>query len=1685
MKERLPEYMVPSDIVLLERMPATPNGKLDRRALPAPDEARQPEAADEYAAPRSPVEEVLAGIWSDVLKRGPVGIHANFFDLGGHSLLATQLVSRVRELLGAEVPLRHVFEAPTVAAFAPIVEAAARAGQGLDAPAVLPVARGGQLPLSFAQQRLWFVDQLEGGQSAYNIPVAMRLRGRLDVDALERTLSEIGRRHEVLRTSFPVIDGRPVQAIAPPRPLTLPVVDLSAPPDGERQEEVRRLARREARTPFDLLQGPLLRVNLLRLSEEEHVLLFTMHHIVSDGWSMGVLMKEVSALYRAYSAGESSPLAELSVQYADFAVWQREWLQGEALEKQLDYWRGQLAGAPPVLDLPTDRPRPVVQSFNGALESVVLPEPLTAALRELARREGVTLFMALVAGFKSLIHYYTGVEDMVVGTDVANRNRSETEGLIGFFINQLVLRTDLSGAPSFRELLGRVRETTLGAYAHQDLPFDKLVETLNPGRDLSRTPLFQVKIILQNAPREVLEVPGLEMSRVAQEAGFSRYDLALHLTDGGDALAGTAEYNTDLFDASTIKRMLRHFRTLLAEAVARPELALTQLPLLGEEERRELLEDWNRTEADYPRDLCVHELFERQSALAPDSAAVICDGQDLSYGELDARSNQLARYLRGMGVGPEVRVGVCLPRSAELVVALLAVMKAGGVYVPLDSSYPLERLAVMLEDAQSPVLVTDEEGLDSLPSQWGQVVCVDSDWDAVARESREAVEGVRLSKDNLAYVIYTSGSTGKPKGVAVTHRGLSNLVSWHRRAYSLTHSDRCSLVAGVGFDASAWELWPALASGSSLLVPPREVLLSEGLLPWLCAEGVTVCFLPTPLAEAAMAATLEEVGNLRAMLTGGDRLRRVPAASPGFSLINHYGPTEGTVVATCGEVEFGAEGAPPIGRPISNTRAYVLDAGMRPVPMGVSGELYIGGDGLARGYLNHAALTAERFVPDPFGGDGGRLYRTGDVVRYLRGGDIEFIGRADFQVKVRGFRIELGEIEAALQGHAGVRQCAVVARESNDGDTRLVAYVIAEGDGVSPAELRTHLKERLPEYMVPSAFVTMDAMPLTANGKVDRRNLPEPGKVNEEPSGEAEGGRTPVEELLAGMWAQLLGAESVGVNKNFFELGGHSLLATQLVSKIKEAFQVELPLRIIFEAPTVAALAEAVEAARLEAAGLRIPPIEPVPRDAALPLSSAQQRLWFMDQLEPGSAAYNSPCVMRLKGELNFAALEATLSEVYRRHEVLRTFYPTVDGHPVQSINPPEPLRLNVTDISALPDAEREAEAHRLTVEEARRPFDLARGPVLRVGLLKLADDEHITHFMMHHIIADAWSLGVLVREVGVLYDAFSKGEQSPLPEMKIQYADFAHWQQTRLQGEVLETELRYWKRQLGGELPTLELPTDRPRPVVPSQQGARFPFVLSGDLASAVRRLSRQEAVTPFMTLLAAFFTLLHQYTKQQDIIVGTAHANRSHAGTEGLIGFFVNMLAMRTDLSDRPTFRELLARVRETTLGAFAHQDVPFEKIVEELQCKRRLGQTPIFQVAFGVENARRQAYSAHDREPISVHELTMSPVSFDLEVVRYDLTLWVREGRDRMGGWWNYRTSLFDPSTIERMHGHFEALLRSIVERPDAPLDQLEMFTAVEREEQAARQKSLEESKHKRLMKIKPQAIRAAAADAGDAA
>ncbi|MCZ8048652.1 MAG: amino acid adenylation domain-containing protein, partial [Microcystis sp. LE19-41.2A] len=1644
LSSKLPLYMVPQAFVFLESLPLTTNRKVDRRALPAPDKIGN--RRDQYVAPRNGIEEMLVQIWTEILKIEQVGIYDNFFEIGGHSLLATQLVSRIRSLFKIELPLRSLFGAATVAELAHLIGQLQQQNLTLTVPPILPRTKDTELPLSFAQQRLWFLDQLQPNSALYNIPMVLYFRGNLNQKALEQSLREICNRHEVLRTNFVTIDGQPTQIIQTTRE-TISVVDLQDLPIHEQEEKTEQLKQKQATQTFDLAKESLIRITLVVLSETEHLLLVCMHHIISDGWSIEVFIHELTSLYNAYTQNHPANLAPLPIQYADFAVWQKQWLQGDVLQTQLNYWQNQLTAAPPLLSLPTDHPRPAVQSFVGTQQEFSLSPKLSQALNELSRQQGVTLFMTLLAAFDALLYRYTGSSDILVGTPIANRNRGEIEGLIGFFVNTLVMRTDVSDNPSFSQLLTRVREVTMDAYAHQDLPFEMLVEALQPERDLSHTPLFQVAFVLQNTPKSEIAMTGLTVTDLPPENTTAKFDLTLAMVNTDDGLKGVWEYNTDLFESSTIERLSGHFLNLLGGIAANPQARISQLPLLTESETNQLLIEWNNTQVDYPEYKCIHQLFEEQVKRTPDAVAVVCSQQQLTYNELNCRANQLAHYLRKLGVKPDELVGICLERSLDMIVGLLGILKAGGAYLPLDPDYPSERLQFAIADAQLSLLLTQEGLIDKLPEHQAPLILLDRFTEEINQNSQDNLTGV-VTANNLANLIYTSGSTGKPKGVMVEHRGLFNLAQAQIKTFNLQSNSRLLQFASLNFDASIWEIIMAIGAGATLYLDTKDALMPGlPLMGRLKDYGITHITLP-PSALAAL--PLEEIPELQTIIVAGEACSEelIKQWARGRNFFNAYGPTETSVCAT---VEKWADETlkVTIGRPIANTQIYILDSHLQPVPIGVPGELHIGGMGLARGYLNRPELTQEKFIPNPFekdevipptplnkgGNEPSKLYKTGDLARYLPDGNIEYLGRIDNQVKLRGFRIELGEIEALLNQNEAVQSSCVIVREDNLGDKRLVAYVVPQPEiNLTINEIRQFLRAKLPDYMVPTAFVLLDTFPLTPNGKIDRRALPVPDLQSQ---GEYIAPRNPIEEKMAQIWGEVLKLKRVSIEDNFFELGGHSLLATQVISRLQETFEIVLPLRYLFESPTIAQLSAVILKELQTGLGLKLPSIVPVNREDDIPLSWAQERLWFVNQLEGESGAYTIDLTMRLQGNLNVKALEKAFQAIIQRHEPLRTQFKLKDNQPIQAIDPNVTFTLPVVNLQNLSHSEQQVK--NLLLAAASEPFDLESGSVLRVKLWQVKTEEYVLLLAIHHIAADGWSIGVLIDELSVYYRSFCTGTKADLPTLSIQYADFALWQRQWLTNEVLDRQLSYWKQQLTGVPLLHQLPTDRPRPAIQSFRGGTERLQLDSQLTQQLKKLSQESGSTLFMTLLAGFAVLLSRYSQQTDVVIGSPIANRNRTEIEGLIGFFVNSLVLRFDLSQDPTFEDFLAQVRQTTQDAYDHQDLPFEMLVEKLQIERHLDRNPLTQIVFALQNAPSSPW---DLPGVNIEEIPSG-----LDSVRVDLELYLWDAAEGLGGFCSYNRDLFDAETIVRMMTHFKTLLAAIVENPRQSLASLPLLNPEE--------------------------------------
>jgi len=1882
------------------------------------------------------------------------------------------------------------------------------------AQAITPRPDPNEYPLSFGQQQLWFFDQLEPNSSLYNISGAVRLRGTLDRQALARSMNQVVQRHAVLRARFITKDGEPRQIIAPELSLPLAYEDLRHLPPAQREAQALAMATTEAQRPFDLANGPLLRAMLLQLDAQEHMVVVSMHHIVADGWSIGIFLREMALLYDAYVQGRNPDLPSLPIQYADYAHWQRQQLQGAKLDEQLQYWEKQLSGIPPLLELPTDHPRSAILSHQGSHYQFRLPSQLTAQLKALSRSQGVTFFSTLLAAYSVLLHRYSRQDDLVVGTPFAHRDKTELENLIGYFVNMLALRTDLAGNPTFRELLGRVHQVVQEAQEHQDLPFEMLVSHIQPRRDPGVSPIFQAALVFQQAlPR--LQLGELEMELIATDIGTAKVDLSLVVEEDAEGMRCAFRYRTDLFAASTMARMARHFIHLLQSIVQNPDTTVARLPLMGAEERQLLLEKWRGFSIDYGPTLAIQQLFEEQAALTPEAVALefvplspTCPYPPtyMTYAELNRRANQLAHYLRDLGVGPEILVGLQMQRSPEMLVGMLGILKAGGAYLPLDPDYPAERIRYMIDDSGVQIVVTNMAVTSEDASGIHYVHCHASELDSQPETNPEPL----TRPEHLAYVIYTSGSTGQPKGVEVLQRGLINHARSLANIYDLGVGDRVLQFITLSFDAAGEEIYPALISGATLvLISSAAELVGGRLLHFCAAHDIHVLHLPASIwhqsvDDMAGAAPLDL--SLRVLLVGGERpdltrlrtwarLHRHPAR-----FINAYGPTESTITALWFETASTPQMVDaleliPVGRPLPNVHVYILDEAMQPVPIGVPGELYIGGVGVARGYLGRPQLTSERFLPDPFlSYPGARIYKTGDLARWLPNGYIEFMGRVDEQVKIRGFRVELGEIESALVLLSAVKEAAVTARV-DDGHQRLVAYVVPAHDSLVIDQVREALRQRLPEYMIPAAFVLLDELPRLPNGKIDRHSLPEP-------EGERQVGqdfvapRDALELYLADMWRALLGVREIGVNDNFFELGGNSILGATFVNRLQDRLGEYIYLVALFDAPTIAQLAaylrenypigvarmlgedadaaaqtvaRAAHAQVVTPADLRrlrelIVPLPPRPASLAggpknpravfilsaprsgstllrvilggnprlfappelqllnyntlahqqaalgnerdefwldgilraimelrqcdveeaqaifrsyieqnltikqfygvlqswlgdrifvdktpnyaldeqvlrraeedfadplyihlvrhpyavipsfekaklhvfyppffkgehpftpgqlaeliwlvshqnilsflqdvpeqrqhrvyyedlvqhpyetisnlcsflgvdfhpdmlepqknpkrrmtdgihplarmvgdvrffehkgidgrnayrwmeklevdylsemtwqmasdlgyerlrgwprpgesqaldaitpqprvvdqetgvvenLPLSFGQERLWFLHQLDRESASYNMPLALRMRGALHVAALEESLNRVIHRHEVLHTSFPAIQGRSALALHPDLHLTLVAEDLNSSADVM--ASAQELTSGEAQRPFDLEHGPLVRARLLRLGPEDHLLLLTMHHIVADGWSMGVFVREVAAFYRALVAGEAINLPELPVQYADFAFWQRQWLQRAAAQRQLAYWKRQLAGAPALLELPTDFPRPQEPTERGTFETFALPATLVEPLRDLANEQGATLFMALVALFEVLLYRYSGQEDFNLGTPVAGRTRAELEPLIGFFVNTLVLRADLSGQPDFRQLLARVQDVTVQAFANQDLPFEMLVDALQPQRALGHSPLFQVMFVLQDAPTDA--------LQLPELTIFPQPVDTGAAKFDLTLSITDMGGELRGLLEYNTDLFHQQTILRMIQHLRLLLEGVVANPDQPVSTLPMLTPAQK-------------------------------------
>ncbi|HEY5854408.1 MAG TPA: amino acid adenylation domain-containing protein [Aldersonia sp.] len=1645
---RLPVHMVPAMIMVIDEVPLTPVGKLDRNALP------EPTAQAAYREPRSRVEQTVAQAYAEVLDIDRIGLDDDFFRLGGASISATQLSARLGQALDTTVPVHLVFEARTVAALAARIDEHSAARAPLSAR-----PRPDRIPLSMAQQRMWFLNRFDPASPLYNIPVAVRLSGRLDVAALDAAIVDVTNRHEVLRTVYPEVDGSGCQMVLPAAQSLLEVETVDAAQLPARVAEMATLG-------FDVTAAPPVRAALLRLAErtrDEYVLVVVVHHICADGFSMAPLTRDLMSAYAERAQGRTPNWSPLPVQYADYTLWQYDVLGDPAdpeslLAQQEAYWRETLADLPEQLALPTDRSRPLVASADGANRGFAIDAALRDRLTALAARHDATLFMVVHAAFAVLLARLSAGPDVVVGTPVAGRGERDLDDMIGMFVNTLVLRTDIDAARSFDDVLREVRAADIAAFAHAEVPFERLVEILDPVRSTGRTPLFQVMLVFQNMPQPTLALPDLDLAAVEFDAAVAKYDLQLTLGEGTDGLAGLWTYRTDLFDAGTIDGFTDRLVRILDAATADPDRAVGDIEITTVDERSMLLSTWNTPGAAVD-EVSLVELFDRRAGSLSGAIAVRSGGVSVEYTELASRANRLARRLIALGIGPESIVAVATERGVGMLVAMLAAMKAGAAYLPVDIGYPAERLRYILDDAAPACIVVGDAANEHLPAPAGvAVVAVDGSETAGLADGpvTDADRLGPLRTDNLAYVIYTSGSTGNPKGVAVTHREVLELLVNSRRHFEFDASDVWTLFHSFAFDFSVWEIWGALAHGATVVVVDHLTSRSpDQFLRLLVDEHVTVLN-QTPsafyqLAEAARVGERAHRLELRYVIFGGEaldlqQLRRWYDVHPGPpQLVNMYGITETTVHVTHLAIDANfadTVSASVVGRGLPGLEIYVLDSRLRPVPVGVVGEVYVAGGQLARGYRGRPELTTTRFVANPYGrARGGRMYRSGDVARWNRDGQLEYAGRSDQQVQLRGFRIELGEVTVALSRVAAVANAVVtVSADANLGD-RLIGYVVGEaGKTLEPSVVRDAVRDALPAYMVPDAVVVLEALPLTPNGKLDRRALPTPelfsSKVFCQP-------QTPIEQGVADVFADLLGAAQVGMDDDFFALGGNSLLATRIVARVNEVMGTGIGVRDIFEYPGVAALASRIASVEGRAG---VPALEAGPRPDRIPLSPAQSRMWILNQADPDAPTYNIPFAIRLGGAPSLPALQQAFVDVLERHESMRTRYPAWDGSPYQEILAVDDVGL---DLAPAPVAEGDVFAR--VAAMAAAGFDVSTRPPIRIAILALSERDVVVAMVVHHIAADGASVAPLVRDLVTAYVARLSDQAPAWAPLPIQYADYALWKRAAIGSpnapdSEASRQLGYWAAQLAGVDDALPLPTDRPRPSMPTVRGANVQFELGADVHGGLVRIAHDHNASLFMVVHAALAVLLARLSGSTDIAVGSPIAGRGERELDDLVGMFVNTLVLRTAVNPGGSFADLVEHSRATDLAAFEHADVPFEQVAEAVRPARSRVRRPLFQVVLSFQNL----------EPVQFElpGLSVRAIDAGASVARFDLQLTVEAQQDRSGGIgglvavFTYAVDLFDRSTIEEYARCLVRILTAVAADSSILVGDIEVFEPVER-------------------------------------
>lgn len=1602
---QLPDYMVPAYFTEVTEIPLTPSGKVDRRKLFALEVKAVSGTA--YTAPRNETEKAIAAIWQDVLNVEKAGVFDNFFETGGHSLKAMTLLTKIHKEAGVEIPLQYLFEHPTIAALAE--EADHRESKAF--AVIEPAEKQEHYPLSLAQQRTYIVSQFEDAGVGYNMPAAAILEGPLDIQKLERAFQGLIRRHESLRTSFVLENSTPRQNIHDSVDFNIEMIER-----GGRSDEA--IMASFVRT-FDLAKAPLFRIGLLGLEENRHMLLFDMHHLISDGVSIGIMLEELARIYK----GEQLP--ELRLQYKDYAVWQSR-QAAEGYKKDQAYWKEVFAGELPVLQLLSDYPRPPVQSFEGDRVSIKLDAGGKDRLNRLAEQNGATLYMVMLSAYYTLLSKYTGQEDIIVGTPSAGRNHSDTEGIIGMFVNTLAIRSEVKQEETFTQLISRVRKRVLDAFSHQDYPFEWLVEDLNIPRDVSRHPLFDTMFSLQNATAGIPAVGDLSLSVHETNFKIAKFDLTVQARETDEGIELDLDYSTKLFKHSTANRLLTHFARLLKDAAADPEKPISEYKLLSEEEAASQIQQFNPGRTPYPKDKTIVQLFEEQAANTPDHTALQYEGESLTYRELNERANRLARGILSLGAGEGRTAAVLCERSMDMIVSILAVLKSGSAYVPIDPEHPIQRMQHFFRDSGAKVLLTQRK-LKALAEEAefkGVIVLADEE-ESYHADARNLA--LPLDSEAMANLTYTSGTTGTPKGNIVTHANILRTVK-ETNYLSITEQDTILGLSNYVFDAFMFDMFGSLLNGAKLVLIPKETVLDMARLSRVIErENISILMITTALFHLLVDLNPACLSTLRKIMFGGERasvehVRKALQTVGKGKLLHMYGPSESTVFATYHPVDELEEHtlSVPIGKPVSNTEVYILDRTGNVQPAGIAGELCVSGEGLVKGYYNRPELTEEKFVPHPFT-SGERMYKTGDLARWLPNGDIEFIGRIDHQVKIRGQRIELGEIEHQLQTHDRVQESVVLAVDQGAGDKLLCAYYVGEGD-ISSQEMREHAAKDLPAYMVPAVFIQMDELPLTGNGKIDRRALPIPdANVSRGVSYVAP--RNGTEQKVADIWAHVLQAEQVGVYDHFFDIGGHSLAGMKMLALVHQELGVELSLKDLFQSPTVEGLAQVIASAEKGTAAS----ISPAEKQDTYPVSSPQKRMYVLQQLEDAQTSYNMPAVLRLTGELDVERLNSVMQQLMQRHEALRTTFEIKDGETVQRIW--EEAECEIAYFEA-PEEETER-----IVSEFIKPFKIDQLPLFRIGLIKHSDTEHVLLFDMHHIISDGASVGVLIEELSKLYD----GET--LEPLRIQYKDYAVWQQQFIQSELYKKQEEHWLKELDGELPVLTLPTDYSRPAVQTFEGDRIAFSLEAGKADALRRLAKETDSTLYMVLLASYSVFLSKLSGQDDIIVGSPVAGRSQADVSRVIGMFVNTLALRTYPKGEKTFADYLNEVKETALSAFDAQDYPLEDLIGNVQVQRDTSRNPLFDAVFSMQNA--------NIKDLTMKGIQLEPHPFERKTAKFDLTLTADETDGGLTFVLEYNTALFKQETIERWKQYWMELLDAVTGNPNQPLSSLSLVTETEKQ------------------------------------